>query len=111
VVSAKAQIFVQPVRFNHFARIHLPIRVPNRFELAECLDQFWSEHFGEKLCARLPVAMLARERTSITDDEVCCLFHELAELRDALAALHVIAHATMHTTVAEVAVEHPAISE
>src|SRR5712692_5272677 len=42
---AKAKIFIQPVRLDHLARIHLPVRIPDRLELAEGLHQFRSEHF------------------------------------------------------------------
>src|ERR1700733_13863807 len=53
VICAQTQIFVQPIRFDYFARIHLPIRIPQGFELTERLNQFGAEHFWQQFRARL----------------------------------------------------------
>src|SRR5207248_8897701 len=57
VVSSQAQVFIQAVWINLLAWIHLPIRVPYSFELAECLNQLWPEHLDQQLASGLSIAM------------------------------------------------------
>src|SRR5947207_11447312 len=45
VVRSQPQIFIQPVRLNQLARIHLPIGIPDRLELAKSLHQLGPKHF------------------------------------------------------------------
>src|SRR5712692_7610970 len=70
IVRPEAKVFVQPVRLDHLARIHLPVRIPNRFELAEGLHQFRSEHFGKEFGAGLAVSVFAGKGSSIADDQI-----------------------------------------
>jgi myosin-crossreactive antigen len=48
-------------RIREFAGIHAIIGIPDGFELAEGVDQFGAEHFGQERCPRLAVAVLAGE--------------------------------------------------
>ena len=64
VVRAQAQVFMRLVRVDELARVHLAVRVPQAFELAEGLHEFGPEHLSQQRAARLPVPMLARERAA-----------------------------------------------
>ena len=44
IVGTGPQVFVEPVRVHHLSRIHFPLWVPYRFELAEGLHQLIAEH-------------------------------------------------------------------
>src|SRR5579872_2340404 len=59
MVCAEAEIFVELVRLDELSRIHLPSRVPNRFEFPKRLHQLRPKHFWQQLCPLLPIAMLA----------------------------------------------------
>ena len=59
-------------------------RVPDRLELAEGPDQLGPEHLGQERRLRLAVAVLARDRAAVADDQVGRLVQELAEVLDAL---------------------------
>ena len=60
-VGAEAEVLGRVVRRHHLAGIHLPLRVPQRLELAERADQVIAEHLRQQRRARLPVAVLAGE--------------------------------------------------
>src|SRR5207253_5937968 len=47
VIRSEAQILVEPVRFDNFAGVHLPLRIPDCFELAKCLYEFCPKHFRQ----------------------------------------------------------------
>src|SRR5690348_12440606 len=51
VVGAEPEVFVEAVRFDHFAWIHLPLRVPDGFKLAKGLHQLRAKHPRKKLRA------------------------------------------------------------
>ena len=68
IPRTQAQVFVEPIRLNQLAGIHLPIGIPERLELSERLHELSAKHLGKKLGARLPVSMLARERSAIAND-------------------------------------------
>src|SRR5205814_6833598 len=40
IAGAVAQIFINARRLDYFARVHLPVGIPNRLELAKCSEQF-----------------------------------------------------------------------
>src|SRR5581483_7384052 len=61
VASTETQIFINPVGFDYFSRIHLPVWIPNRLEFPECLHQFRPEHLVEKLCSGLPISVFTRQ--------------------------------------------------
>ena len=58
VIGAEPQVFVDLVRLDQFARIHLPVGVPRRLELSEGLHELRPEHFRQQFRSGLPVAML-----------------------------------------------------
>ena len=65
VIGAQTQVLVDAIRINDLSRIHLPIRIPDRLELAESLDQFVAKHFVEKFSSRLAVTMLSAKAASV----------------------------------------------
>ena len=111
VVRPQAQIFVELVRVDHFAGIHLPVGIPGGLEFAERLHQLGAEHFGEEFGAGLSVAVFAGERTAVADDQVGGFFDELAEFRDALFRVQIEVYARVHAGVSEVAVERAFVAE
>ena len=58
IVRTQPQVFIQPVWFDHFARVHLPFRVPSILELAKGLDQLRTKHFRQQLSAGLSISVL-----------------------------------------------------
>src|SRR5579884_250857 len=71
-----AQVRVERVGVGDLAGIHLVVRVPDRLELAERLDELWAEHAVEELGTGLAVAVLARERAAVARDEGGSVLHE-----------------------------------
>ena len=57
IVSTYAQILSDIIRIDDLAGIHLPIGIPDRFELAESLDQFRPKHLWQQPGARLSIAV------------------------------------------------------
>src|SRR5437868_6718087 len=104
VCSPQAQVLVHTVGVDNLARIHLPLRVPNRFELAECIDEFRAEHLMEELASRLSVAVLAAQTAAVPYAKVGSLFHEGAPLLDTSFGFNVEIDTAMHATLSEVAV-------
>ena len=51
VVGAESQVVRDPVRVDDLARVHLPLRIPDRLELAEGIDQLRPEHLRQELGA------------------------------------------------------------
>ncbi len=105
VARAETQIFVEAVGIDELARIHLPIGIPERFELAESLHEFRAKHFGKQFAAGLPVSMFTGDGTSVADHKVGSVFHELAELANAFRRFEIVVHARMHAGMTEVPVE------
>ena len=60
VIGSQTQIFCRQIGVDNFSGIHFPIRIPDRFEFAEGLHQFFTEHFRQKLRFGLTVTMFAR---------------------------------------------------
>src|SRR5689334_20636588 len=58
ICCTEAQVFVEWVGVNFFARIHLPAGVPDALEFAECLHQLGTKHSDEQFAAGLAVTML-----------------------------------------------------
>ena len=110
IVRAEAEVFVQLVRIDQLAGIHLPFRIPGRFEVAESLDEFGAEHFRQQLAAGLAVAVLAGNGAAVADHEIGRFLHKLAELGDAIFRLQIEIDAGMDTAVAEVAVERALVA-
>src|SRR5205823_936010 len=76
VQGAQAKVLVEAIRIDELAGIHASLRVPDRLELAESLDQLRPEHPRQQLRARLAVAVLAGERPAEAHDEKGRLLHE-----------------------------------
>src|SRR4051812_34403728 len=55
-VRTKAEVFIDPIRIDDFPRIHFPVRIPSRFELAKGLDQLRTVHLAEELSPGLSVS-------------------------------------------------------
>ena len=70
VIGPIAEILVDAVWPHDFARIHFPVWVPDIFEFLKSTDQLLPEHARQQFGAGLPVAMLARQRAAVADDEV-----------------------------------------
>src|ERR1035441_628514 len=109
VARSKAQIFVEAIRIDELARIHLPIGIPKRFELAEGLHQFRAKHLRQKLAARLPVSMLTRDGATVADYEVGGLFHKLAEFSNAFRRFEIVIHARVDAGMTEMSVERTVV--
>src|SRR6476660_8690923 len=59
VSGAKAKILIYVVSVDYFARVHFPLRVPYRLELAEGTHQFIAIHDRQQVGLGLTVAVLA----------------------------------------------------
>src|SRR5437763_1142639 len=68
VTGSQTQVLVYAIRIDQLAGVHLPIRIPDGLEFAERLDHLLIEHPGQQFAAGLPIAVLARERSSVADD-------------------------------------------
>ncbi len=111
IAGTESKIFVELVRLDQFARIHLPIRIPCRLELTESLDEFRSKHLRKQFGARLAVAVFAGERTAVADDKIGGLFHKLSEPGDAVFRLQIEVQSRVDAAVAEVSVERALVVE
>ncbi len=98
------------VRVDDLARVHLPVGVPDRLELAEGRDELVAEHLRQELRPRLAVAVLARERAAELEDEVGRLVEEAAEGLDPLRRLEVEVPAGVDAALAVVAVERALVA-
>src|SRR5439155_26546440 len=74
---------------------------PDRFELAERLDELGAKHLGQELGARLPIPMLARERAAVRQHEVGGGVHKRPELLYAGSGLQIERDAAMNAAVAK----------
>src|SRR5205814_5319805 len=111
IIFAVTQILIAPKRLHHLARIHFPIRVPDLFELRECLHQFVPEHFRKQLSARLTVTMLARKRAAVPDHEIGRLVGELEIFLDPGMIFHSEIDPGVDQPLPEVTVKRAEISE
>src|SRR5947207_1583979 len=109
ICDSQTQIVIKPVRVDHFARVHLPVRIPDSFEFVEGLHQLRSEHFGEELCARLTVSVLARNRSAIADHKISGLLYELSKFGNTILSFEIEVDAVVNAAIAEVP-QQPATS-
>ena len=93
---------------GELAGIHAVVRIPERLEFAEGLDELGAEHLRQQRGARLAVAMLAGERAAEGEHDVGSAIDELAEFADAFGAAEVEIDARVHAALAVVAVERAA---
>src|SRR5712672_3372397 len=110
VIRSESQIFRREIWIDHFVRIEFVFGIPNAFEFSECLHQFRSKHFWKESGTRLPVTVLARERSSIRNNQVGCALDEFAILADARFAFQVEGDAHVYAAVPEMSVERAVIS-
>ena len=96
-----SKILIERIGIDHLARIHLPVGIPDRFELSERLHQLGAEHTRQQLAPRLPVAMFARERSAVPVHEVRGVLHERSEFGDAFHRLQIEADAAVDASLAE----------
>src|SRR5207237_8541410 len=54
-IGAYAKMCVERVGIHDLARIHLPVGIPDRLEIAKGLDHLRAEHAREQLAARLAI--------------------------------------------------------
>src|SRR5690348_15749406 len=85
VVSSQTQILVHPVRLDDFSGVHLPVWIPDRFELSKRLHEFVAEHFVEELRPRLSIAVFTAQTSSMLNAKIGCFFHEAPPMLDALS--------------------------
>ena len=97
-------------RVRELAGIHAVVRIPEHFELAECLHELGAKHLGQQCRARLAVAMLAGERTAEGDHHVGGAIDELAESCDSFWSREVEVDTRVHAALAVMAVERAAKS-
>ena len=93
------------IRLDDLARVHPVERVEDRLQLAHRLHQLRAEHLHEELGTCLSVAVLARERSAVRDDEVRRVAHEATELLDAARRVQIEGHPTVDQPHAEVPVQ------
>src|ERR1700689_1645598 len=83
IVRAEAEVFIELVRVDQLAGVHLPFGIPDRLEVAEGLDEFGTKHSWQQLAAGLAVPVLAGDGAAVADYEIGSFLYELAELGDA----------------------------
>ena len=104
-VRPEAKILGDRIRIDDLARIHLSFRVPDALEFAKRLADLCSEHLRQELGFRLSVAVLARERSAVFDDQRGRVVHERAIVRDTFGGQQIERDPGMNTALAEMAVE------
>jgi hypothetical protein len=110
VGGPEPQVRVERVGLDQLVRVQLEVRVPDRLELAECLHELRPEHLRQQLGVRLPVAVLARERAAVGEDEVGRVLHEGAEPAHALGRLEVEGDARVDAALSVVAEEDAVVA-
>ena len=111
VIGPELQLVVERIGVDDLARVHLPEWIEDRLQLAHRLHELGAEHLHEKRAARLSVAVLARERAAVGDDEVRRLAHEALERADTVLVVEIEWHATVDETHPEVAIERGVVIE
>ena len=91
-------------------RVHRIAGIPDRLELAEGTNQIRTEHLGQECRLGLAVAVFARDRTSIRDDQVSSLVQEFAVVLDPCDRLQIKVDSGMDAALAEVAVKRAAVA-
>ena len=109
IVRSQPKILAGQVRVHHLVRVHRIAGIPDRLELAEGANQLGTEHLGQERRLGLAVAVLARDRTAIRDDQVSSLVQELAEVLDPFDRLQIEVDPGVDATLAEVAVKRAAV--
>jgi len=109
IASAEAEILVEPIGIDQLARIHLPIGIPKRLELAEGLHQFGPNILGKQFAAGLAISMFAGNRAAIAHDEVGGFFHKFAELPNAFGRFEIVVHAGVDAGMAKVPVKRAVV--
>src|SRR5207248_2157529 len=87
------------------AGVELPVRIPDRLELPERLDELVAVHPRQQLRQRLAVAVLAGQRSTERRDEVRRLLEERAEAARAVRGSGLEVDSRVNATLPEVAVQ------
>ena len=110
VVPQILQRVVHPRRIRQLAGIHPVVRIPQRLELAKCLNQLRSEHLRQQRRTRLPVPMLATERPAETQHYIRRAPNKLAKLLLTLNRSKIEVDARVHAPLPIMPVQWAAIS-
>src|SRR5919109_3215589 len=111
VIVAESQVGIARPGIDHLAWIHLPLRIPDGFEIPKGSEDFLAVHHLEHVATRLPVPMLAGKRASVAaDDYLRSLRGEAAIFPDALARGEVKIDARMNATLTEVTVKRAVVA-
>src|SRR5204863_2431061 len=110
VRRAEAEIVVNPVRIDDFARIHLSVGIPDALELPKRVHQFGTEHLRQELRPGLTVAVLARERTADRQNQIRRLYHERLVLVNTRPGFEVEIDSRVHAPLAEESIQGSRIS-
>ena len=105
VIRTETQVFIDAIRIDDLARVHLPIRVPNGFEFTKGFNQFWTEHLVEKFRFRLAVSVLTGDRPSVASNEIGCLFHERTPFFDSRCAHQIEVDAAVNASLTKVPIK------
>src|SRR5688572_15732837 len=104
-VRAKPKVLVEAIRSDEFSRIHFPLGIKDLLELFESFEDLVVVHSRQEFPAGLTVAVLARKRSAITDDEVGRFLDERSELTDAVDCFKIEIQPHMDASLTEVAVQ------
>ncbi len=110
-VQSELEIGIQGQWIDDLPGVHLSVRIPDRLELAERLDQFRSVHPHEQLAAGLPVAMFAGVAPAEADDHVGCLLDEVAIVIEPMPGLYFEVDSRVNDTLAEMTVQGAIVPE
>ena len=108
IIRSEPQILILMKRVHDFARIHFILRVPDFFELAKRLDQFFAEHDRQQIRLRLSVAVFAGNRTAQTHDQFRRLAHKFFVMLDSVLCFQAKINARVNAAVAKMSVKRAA---
>src|SRR4051794_7881832 len=98
VVGPQLEVLGRRIGVDDLARVQAAVGIPDVLELAERADELGAVHLREQLGARLAVAVLARQRAAVSDDELDGVVEERAPRLDAPGAAQAEVDARVHVT-------------
>src|SRR5947209_18512837 len=98
VLSALAQVLIYAIWVYNLTWVHLPFRIPDRFEIAKRVDDLRTEHAREQFTSRLTIAVFARKRTFIADHQIGRLFEKMTPVLDAVRSSQVEREPGVHAS-------------
>src|SRR5206468_7226230 len=90
--------------------IHLSVGIPDALEPAECIHELRAEHLREKLRPRLTVAVFARQRAAVRNDERGGVLDERLVFLDAGGGLEIEIDPRVNASLSEMAVQRASIA-